>query len=148
MPRKNARTGRAKRLKSHELRDPIVIVKSSEVPDDMHGYDETLQKHGNIWAKFIPAKRNLFSETNDDEKVQEHKFLIRRDDSVVLDKTHLILHEGRVYRIRATKESCDLEETITIYCVENGMLKDRDVTIGEDEPRIVPNYSDDNDLWF
>ena len=56
------------RIRTTELRDPILILKSEEVPDDLYGTDETLKKHAVVWAKYIPAKRDLYGNTNDNKK--------------------------------------------------------------------------------
>ena len=136
------------RIRTTELRDPILILKSEEVPDDLYGTDETLKKHAVVWAKYIPAKRDLYGNTNDNKKIDYHEFIIRKDDSVVFDKTHRVLFKNRIFNIMSSKESITVEDMLTIYCIENGMLEDRDVTISDEvEERVTPD-NQSNDIWF
>lgn len=98
-----------------ELRDPIVILRSTRLPSGDVDITQHLQKLTNYWSKVkLASQRILDGEQSDDKPT--HYFIVRDDPTHVIEVRDYVLWGRELLSVKSTKYLDDRRIYLRIDC--------------------------------
>lgn len=114
-----------------ELREPIVLFRSTRVPNDTVGFNQTLDKYGNAWARVVQATVKWQDGAQCDPFTQT-VFTIRNNRGLVVQNRDAIDWNGRFFRVMYTQIIDTDQRWLTISCREDVIVVDGGSYLTED----------------